>query len=506
MRDVVYDDFSGGHYVGGSNANQPRTTWTGQNVVCTADEGFLMPDGGWERSDLVAGSLAVDGPFFAPIMWNETTTGLGPRPRAVFAVRPNGGAGSQAYIADIEDSWPAITPGASTTFTGAVRGIVSDVAATSGNQVVFAADRDPIPGTATVRRQILVWNARFPGTPTSVPLNEARNVVQWGEFTVAFTNDSNVIRFSDPSNPTVWPATSFFTVGRPGSLITAVLPAGETLYIGVRGEGWWAVSGVLGKTASLRRIASVGPPGGGAIETQQGLMFAGGGVGQVWLLRGSTTVPFFSAPDEGVGMFGDANTHAVLATSKSGWVWSDVTRRWRRTTTPAGYSHVPFKDMSGSGFLYVLSWTVGVGAKSLYIHRTLREPLQPTVTNGQFNAATVRLAPFTNPTPFRVHEVIAEIDFGRPTNQTPPRSLSCRVETSAAIDIPSAFTSSDGVAQSPTSTTLNRQWSNAQNTVNGHRETIRFAVSDAPTTYSAAPVLTMRGVKIRRVILRYELV
>lgn len=497
MRDVVYDDFSGGHYVGAANANQPRSTWTGANAVCTADEGFLMADDGWQRSNLV--TSAVDTPITQPIMYTSNASFIGTR--AVFGVR-TGSPGSRAIVADVDVSWPAITPGLSTTFTQTVRSVTT----TSSSQIAWG----------TSDNTVLVWNAASPGPPTPAIVLGGEQVVQWGEFTLAWAPDTNRVRFSAPADPTSWPTTSFFNVSRPGSVITAILPAGDALYIGVRGEGWWAVTGVLGQTATLRRVNSIGSYGGAA-ESQQGIITRGSGR-DIWLVRGGSTDTILAIPDDGEVLsevsIGDAGEHVMLATDLNVWIWSDLTRRWRRKTVPAGYSqHIAFRDMSGNPRLYMVSYGTVPGGRPVYLHRCQREPLQPEVVEGAFPAATVRLAPFTNPTPFRVHEVIVEVDFGRPANQTPPRSLSCRIDAATSTDVSSTFSVSAeaflaglGPAVPPASSTLTRTWTTATATVNGHRETVRFVLNDGPVTHSAAPVLTIAGVKVRRVVLRYELV
>jgi hypothetical protein len=58
--DVVYDDFTGGHFVGATQTKQPRDTWTGVNAICTADEGFLMPDAGTTQVATILNGAGTD--------------------------------------------------------------------------------------------------------------------------------------------------------------------------------------------------------------------------------------------------------------------------------------------------------------------------------------------------------------------------------------------------------------------------------------------------------------
>ena len=64
----------------------------------------------------------------------------------------------------------------------------------------------------------------------------------------------------------------------------------------------------------------------------------------------------------------------------------------------------------------------------------------------------------------------------------------------------------DGNVDPLASKPLTEPWNDATSTKVGDRVMLEFDVNDGADTYSAAPRLTMQGVKVRRVILRAETV
>jgi hypothetical protein len=137
----------------------------------------------------------------------------------------------------------------------------------------------------------------------------------------------------------------------------------------------------------------------------------------------------------------------------------------------------------------------------------LLEYLQPTTISGgsTFNSATATLTNYIDRQPFKVNELLIEVDFGQPTTQTGIRSLTASVVTGSPADIDNTMQrDSNGNVISPTSTAFTKKWSNMTATKNGDREMVRFRPSDTARAYSAAPQLTMQGIKVRRVIMRCE--
>ena len=97
------------------------------------------------------------------------------------------------------------------------------------------------------------------------------------------------------------------------------------------------------------------------------------------------------------------------------------------------------------------------------------------------------------------------MDFGQPTTQTGVRSLTAQVVTDGVVDLPQKFpTDSSSNVSRPASSAQRYEWKNATSTKVGHRQIIKFGLSDGQQTFSAAPKITLQGVKLRRVIMRCE--
>lgn len=477
--EVVYDDFTGGHFVGPSQANQPRNTWVGANIICTADEGFLMPDAGWTRSTANWAGASTTW----PTLTDATLT---------FAV-----AGTAIKFVNVVSE---------ATLTGAIA--TADLAAhvsdayfpdNAANEMLYSGGVDATP----VRFNVGAW--------------------RWKEWYVGASTTVPYVYFTAPS-ATTWAAGDYIQLGTGGNRILTMVPQSDDLLVGTA-EGWFSISGVLGETTVVRRISApamsvpsgapssmTGTTGSCSAITGQGVLHTSASGSPVRLLRGTQVVGAVHSPEFTAAQFMTIlpnDAHAVIQYGSTFWIWSDVHNRWRKSLAPtaaeAGVASVEYRCAAGGeGCPYIAATVVHAGT-TVYFVRTPKEPLQPVETSGVFNTATVTLAEFSQNRPFKVVEVLAEVDFGQPATQAGVRSLTAQVVTNTVADTPSRFAREVNGDVTPWQTTaFSRKWDGATATKIGDREMVRFRTSDGPATYTAAPKVSLQGVKLRRLIMVCE--
>lgn len=485
--DVVYDDFTGGHFVGPSQANQPHNTWTGANVLCTADEGFLMPDGGWSRSAAVKSAVALSEPT-PPI-----------RAGSIF--------GDFGIIFAIDKEVFTVLAGVSTVrgaFANDVNGHASIGA--SGDAVSF--------GAVAVNQALTILIDGTWTTSTSATTGATfYGFWRWKEWLLHF--DYNILYFSNPDS-VVFPAGNFLTFY--GSNIGALVSTNDQLLV-LTSDGWFSVTGVLGETTNIRKMANIGSQYFSNIlagaEADSGVLFPAGEGEALRLLSGTQVYAAMHASGTVIDRIVNASDCVVATSDNHFWIWSNTHRRWRRSDAPTAteqghlsIAYWPAEDgtVSSSVLSAVGHHNTTGSTYTVYGWDTPREPLQPVSTGGAFNSATVTLAEYQHNAPFKVNEILAEVDFGQPVVQTGERSLAVAAITNAITDLDQTFVhDTDGTVLPAQSSTITKVWGNATATKVGDRQMTRFGVSDgAASTYTAAPKLTLKGVKVRRVIMRCE--
>lgn len=522
--DVVYDDFTGGHFMGPSQANQPRNTWTGPNVICTADQGFLMPDGGWTKmSSAVASSLssapAITPPtvFQSPSTYRTNTRAeiwFSTGTTAVRRVIPENGTNDTIATLPLAPS------------TQEVGGIL-------GNRMSFHR------GASTLILY-LVTNGGTITTVSSLPADFSLGTFWWNNFAFGASIASNRVYYSAAGDPTSWPSTNFIDVGESATTIYSIVPTADTLFIG-KADGWWAITGVPGQTATLRRLSTTGHPGvknatiatphtgRGAVQSNVGIIQRSirGVLAEV--VRGSQVDVFARRPgvDKAKAIYVTSAGEYVVVTETDAasvgydgtqWVYSESRGIWRQKAMPTkgsqsaeGIMWIPVEDRAGDSERF---YAVGLERytstnHSVYVYSSPREPIDPqTDANGYYDTATVTLAEYSQAAPFAVKEMVVEVDFGQPTTQGAQRTVKASVVTQSVTDLDQTFAIDTGDLAVPfASGQFAKTWQNANTTRRGHRQTIRFAPTDgAAGTLTAAPVIEMTGVKVRRVILRCETV
>lgn len=499
--DVLYNDFTGGHFVGHNEMQQPRNTWTGTNVVATPDEGFLMADGGWSNS--AAQNVGVSGYIISPC-------------RPLNSDGDSTALGTHFILLDqTATTYPVkqITPaGVITTRAANLR------TANWGHACLFLNAYVAVDLFGPFCNAMDLTSGAV--TSTAIPILGSLGVWAWKDWLVYTGYNTNKVYFSAPQSLTSFPSTNYFTVGHGAAPIRSMIPTQDALYVET-GEGWYAVTGVLGSTTTVRKVADVGVTFDGlpvtlpsntmvweVAKTQSGLVAASGD--GLSVLRGSHSTHFASFGEQITAMYAaSVGSHLMVCTGTAGelWVYDEVLRNWRKTVPPAAAGLVIHPAESENSAVNDLTF-IGhnTSALSWTWFRQLKNLVQPLSTSGVFDSATVSLVNHVaTDRPFRVKQILVEVDFGRPAVQTGKRSITVQAITDSVVDIPArqALTTTSQVSLLGSSAqTFGWQAQNA--TRNGHRQMLRFDVNDGNVTFAAFPRITMQGVKVRRVIMRCE--
>ena len=501
--DVVYDDFSGGHFVGPVGTHQPRNTYIGYNIQPDPLDGSLVPlETFWTISSSVSGTdaaancskiLAFGGGYF----WSGNTN--------TYKMTSAG----------------VVT---NTAIANAVR-IQSHPISFAGNIIYITA-----AGT-----EVLTVTTGLGVTVTTLPTTVSGNqrVVAWGQYVMAFGLAGKVY-FSNPGTSTVWTSTDWFQVGDSSTSGDLLVHQGS-LYISTN-IGWWVATGIPGQTLSLRQITTAATgvlpmsidtsivsaaPLASSLNTgyviissqpfyeltgnrDRPLNFSGSPdgrhpypmfdairVGHYYIA--STDINFGSLTDDGGGS---------VAIGCLIWVLNFNTGVWTRRQLTTHNSINLMSGPSAAGDLIAYRTDTG-GAQIYFSHLSL-----PGLFLNQDNtlpSASADLAEYFHNMPFIVKEVLCEVDYGQITYGT----IAASEQRQVSISLKTPGT--------PIESTTDLRFSRAQtstltqtlpaSTVGGMNQTtrrawVRFAPTDGQDTYQAIPVVTLKGLKLRRLILK----
>jgi hypothetical protein len=536
--DVLYDDFSGGHFVGAVGTHQPRNTFTGINIGTDVYDGTLAPleDVFPILTDLAATDAA--NVCSKPIWWNTN--------RIMWAGSTN------VYLI--------------TVFTGAAPTLanVATPAAVRPNvqPVLFNGEiLYPAQSSATLIRQA------FSGLTTVVASNALPAVlfqlIVWGQFVLG-VGSGNKVYFSNPGVSTVWTSTDFFTIGEPFTAIGPWCVHQNNLFISTN-TGWWVASGIPGATLTLRQITTitrvaaaasidttvVTVPGNSQtfdLEGQQGLHSVSAVVQE---LAGNSTrsmnwgvspdgrpatamtdlvrVGFhlvarsiFNAgtvSDEGGGTTALGTTIWILNTHNGVWTRRQVTvqtpnqlgvalqntdvmffRSGVDATNPSSTENMWFCHLSPAGL----------------VNTTFNSSNLPNTPVTTLPPRTAELAEYFHTSQFRVTEVLCEVDYGATYNTAPEQSLlrsisvavrasSAPIERGSSLSLSRAVSSTLkhvlpplGGVRPPATPRINMPNATTR------RSWVRFNPTDVNDSFTASPIVTLQNVKLRRLIMRCE--
>ena len=478
---VEYDDFTGGHFVGDNDMKQPFNTWTGENICCTADEGFLMPDGGWTESSLVFQRAG------APVL-----------------VHPVRAADSDStFVIESQTVYKVTAAGAVSTFTalGTSPGTLSHAChiQISGSPLLILGKGG----------SILSMNAAGTLTTTGffmAPVGAA-GFWQWKNWLLTIYDSYIAWTDADALTST---STNYLLIPSYGDIIT-LIPTSDVLYA-LTSDGWWAVTGVLGETTQLRRITKFGGASTttnpvAAAEVSTGIAHASISGSQVRILNGGIVSPFavIKNPATSTAVVQGGDTIMVTNAAREVYIWSESRRQWRVSAPILGhgaYALYPVEDHSAAtttvAALGIVQYSAGNFRGYVYTHP--KEITQPLLTGGGFDTATVQLADYMRSKEFRVKEMLVEVDKGTVTGAT----SAARAVGACVLTYPIVGVADGGNSGQNSGSTVQEVAFTPDDSDAGDREMVRFRVNDAGPTFSAKPVLNLRGVKLRRVILVCE--
>lgn len=228
---VVYDDFSGGQYMGSRPSDQPKNTWTGNNVITNAN-GELIPTGTITAatfSGVASTSGTIRGHFY------DTTQGY------LFTLY---GTSTRLHRYDHANGilFPASTT--NTTLTGQIETNVTYSGLTTW--YYYAATNSNVYGVSGATG--LVVSTTAVGQRLSIIKAYKERLVG-----VSRTNPWRLL-FTEPFNGTdfgAWTSTNYYELGSP---IVAVFPRTDDLLI-ICQDGVYSLTGVLGSSVNIQMIS-----------------------------------------------------------------------------------------------------------------------------------------------------------------------------------------------------------------------------------------------------------
>lgn len=257
---LKWDDFSGGYYVGQTEARQPQNTFTGYNANVASHDGSAVPANQVWQAKLVAATISgvtvandsvhIDNSSGTPLILKDTVLAAG---RAhTLLLRINGGnveakAITIAFDADASDSRNLATLNQSV-YSPAWTVLFAAGSFTASDLVAFGPDAYFVVNGD-------VFKIDVTGVITSVA---ASTSAQPGKMAVygsrMVSAQTNTLTFSNFNNPAVWPTLNFITVGSYLVQTLALIPRYDDL-LWVRSDGVYSIYGTLGFNAAVRRIS-----------------------------------------------------------------------------------------------------------------------------------------------------------------------------------------------------------------------------------------------------------
>lgn len=267
----TWDDFTGGHWVGGG-MNQPDNTWTGIDVQLSPVDHTLVrraPYRAWVGPTtpkmVSAGTFDEGEARTQPVVFESNTvfTTVDPSTCVAFACNYENAAPPHAatfYCIDFRDGY---TSTIATVFPHAL-----GANTVIGNPIVTQFGKAGwvyFPTSDGTTHRVYRYNAQA-NVPVFTAVTEPIALLaRWGQFMVGAARDSSKLYFSADysTNFSTWPAASYFEVGD-GDPITALVVQRDQLWIG-KASGWWVMTGVIDdfNSVSIRQVNDdVGPAGG----------------------------------------------------------------------------------------------------------------------------------------------------------------------------------------------------------------------------------------------------
>lgn len=267
---VVWDDFTGGYYVGETDAKQPRNTWTGTNVNTTTHDGSIVATNSI-RQIAIGGSVA-DATISSDSIWLDAGAGSGNYTTIVDAAvtssyivflqyRRQAGVPPTysfrlIYISQSDppetSKAPAGSPGQSIWGVGATSWVSFTGSSLYPSNLVYDGSNLYVCwGTTLYRYAPGAWTS----TTATIPGGALyANLVIYKDRMIAFEDSESTFYFSDALNFMSWPTLNYIGVGTPQTSISAIVPRYDDLLI-IKTDSIYSLVGTLSVNASLRQVS-----------------------------------------------------------------------------------------------------------------------------------------------------------------------------------------------------------------------------------------------------------
>lgn len=504
---ITYNDFTGGHYMGNRDTEQPSNTWTGSNTM-------LDPKG-----NLMASSATL------------MTTRTGPTPDVGDFFYLNGvfvHAGYVSVIYSFLDSSAGTTTayidhydiannqwsGSPLTLTGVPVGYLAPDQTTASPTLYYVRSNGDVR-KLTFNTTFATWADALATATTNVTTSLYK--YKYRLLGLGLTGSTrNRIYYSDPTL-TTWGATDYYEF--PGQITNVATRSND--FVVTTTAGIYSVTGVLGESVNIQEIYTFDELSQGManpvtygrdfvylndyLDSMNGKIYAGLGVGKTLI----GTIDLEAEPPLNIGL---TNPGLITVMSETGYTYvMDSEARWTRFSfanwdvnddryddriTKAAVS---ITDFPGNMYLaqpILKPYQTDTSDAILYLARvdqteiklyqathTARSPY----TGG---TASVTLADYWHQKPMVVREIIVESTY---TDTSTNASIGVSVTPIGAVDINTA------TAPNMTSTTITAPSATTASTI-----ITRFLVNNAGRAYGFKPVITHKGVRIKRVICNCE--
>lgn len=514
---ITYADFTGGHYMGNRETEQPSNTWTGTNTVLDP-RGNLIGSTATLLSTLTgptpSGSsdkFYIDGVFSCPDFIVLFTTHFN---------NSTSTTTSRVYHYKIStNTWSAAT-----TLTGNPQGFIAPDQSTDKARFYY------VDASGNIR----LVEFTFTGTPGfALSLVTATTNVKTSLYKYKYRllglgltgTVRNRLYYSDPTM-TTWGATDYYEF--PGQ-ITNMAPRTNDLVVTTT-AGIYSVTGVLGESVNIQEIYTFAELSQGMsnpitygrdfvylndyLDSLNGKVYAGLGTTKNLI----ATLDLEANPPLNIALI---NPGLIAIISENGYAYiMDTEARWARfvfsnwsaTDLPVGgelggyvgTSAVTLADLPGNMYFAepaIKPYQVDLTDTTAYVARssstnvklyaashTRRQPAAPSLLYpNPVATASVILSDYWHQKPMVVREVVVEAEY---FENGADASIAVNIIPIGAVDINTT------VAPTMTSSTI----TGATESTAGSTIIQRFFVNNAGRAYGFKPNITHKGVRIKRVV------
>lgn len=464
---IEYDDFSGGYYVGTNETQQPKNTWIGTDVAVSPSTGHLLPLVAGQPSGTLPSGVSFVG-FFGVAsndiaFWGTTNT-TGTIYYGDWALTTSGSAGATGTIKTV----PVQFAGKMCWSRGGF----------STNGYVSAVDINSFALTSG-----LVSSTSF--------LSVIGTYKYW--MVGADSVLTNRMRYSAPNDPVTWAAADYIDIGSTSNRITGFVDMLDALYILTTG-GLYALSGVPGATATLRQVNRIPLSDGAPFETTilgvTSNVTASQYDGPI-LMSGSTGRRVLQGVSNATGVV-QVGSMVVVSNSDGSFFINDpaTSKAWYRRSSSTLYGTILPSTVNRSEYLY--TYTPSTGPQKIW--RVAANPTTAALDAATFPSRSVTLADYQANQQFVVDKITAEVVVGE--SSSAPRAIGVQMGT---LSVPVGYSTNPTQFSGATSQAQSYGFTS---TSTGSMMAVDFTPNDAGPTYNVAPIVTLQGVELRRLIVR----